>query len=186
MEPSGLWRNQSGCCLTHGWSGEHCSAKSSAISRPSSWALATERLEIVHGAEQRVDGVVAAQLGADAERGARIVGAGDQRVVAALAVRHADREDRRQVHDVEAFGLGAFEAGHRRLQRALDDLAGVRVDVGAFGTREELVPCGEAGLRTFHEETLGLAGRDAVAQRVGQMQAGRPVRWSPRRDGPRA
>ena len=134
--------------------------------------LGDERLEIVHVAEQRVDGVMPTQLGTDAERRARIVGTGLQRVVASLAVRLADREDRRQVHDVEAFGLGAFQAGHRRLERALDDLAGLRVDVGALGTREELVPCGEAGFRTLHEETLGLAGRDAVAQRVGQMQLG--------------
>ena len=78
-----------------------------------------ERLEIVHGAEQRVDGVVAAQLGADAERGAWIVRSGDQRVVAALAVGHANREDRRQVDDVEALGLRAVEAGQRSLQRTL-------------------------------------------------------------------
>ena len=35
-------------------------------------------LEIVHGAKQRVHRVVTAQFRADAERGARIVGAGDQ------------------------------------------------------------------------------------------------------------
>ena len=129
-----------------------------------------ERLEIVHGAEQRVDGVVAAQLGADAERGARIVRSGNQRVVAALAAGHANREDRRQVHDVEAFGLRAVEAGQRRLQRALHDLA-VGVEIRAFGTREELVPCGEARLRTLHAEALRIRRAQAVAQRIGFMQA---------------
>ena len=117
-----------------------------------------ERLEIVHGAEQRVDGVVAAQLGADAERGARIVRSGNQRVVAALAVGHANREDRRQVYDVEAFGFGAFQAGERGDQCALLDPAMLIVVHGAFGAWEELVPCGEAGFRAFHLETLRRAG----------------------------
>ena len=109
-----------------------------------------------------------------------------QRVVASLAVRHADREDRRQVHDVEAFGLGAFQAGHRRLERALDDLAGLRVDVGALGTREELVPCGEAGLPDAARGNAG-AGWARRRRAAGWSDAaGRPVRWSPRRDGPRA
>ncbi len=42
IDPSGRWWNQSGCFSTHGWSGEHCRAKSSAISSPSSEALATK------------------------------------------------------------------------------------------------------------------------------------------------
>ena len=117
-----------------------------------------ERFEIVHGAEQRVNGVVAAEFGADAERGAGVVRAGDQGIVAAFAIGHADREDRRQVYDVEAFGFGAFQAGERGDQCALLDPAMLIVVHGAFGAWEELVPCGEAGFRAFHLETLRRAG----------------------------
>ena len=39
--PSGRIVNHSGCSVTHGWSGAHCSARSRATSRPSSCARAT-------------------------------------------------------------------------------------------------------------------------------------------------
>ena len=128
-----------------------------------------ECLEIVHGAKLRVNGVVATQFGADAERGARIVRAGYQGIVASLAVGHANWEDRRQIHNVEAFGCGAFQAGDRRLEVAGNDLAVFTV-VGSFGTWEELIPGGEAGLRAFHTETLRIRFGQAVAQRVGFVQ----------------
>ena len=38
MEPSARIVNQFGCSVTHGWSGEACSAKSSATSKPFSAA----------------------------------------------------------------------------------------------------------------------------------------------------
>ena len=41
MEPSARCANHSGWSVTHGWSGEACSAKSSATSSPSERALAT-------------------------------------------------------------------------------------------------------------------------------------------------
>src|SRR4051794_5999265 len=41
MEPSARCANHSGWSATQGWSGEACSAKSSATSRPSDFALAT-------------------------------------------------------------------------------------------------------------------------------------------------
>ena len=41
--PSGRRWNHSGCSFSHGWSGEHWIAKSSAISRPSLPAAATRR-----------------------------------------------------------------------------------------------------------------------------------------------
>ena len=121
-----------------------------------------ERLEIVHGAQQRVDGVMAAKLGADAERGARIVRACDQRIVASLAIGHTDGENRWQIHDVEPFGGRTFQAGQRGLEIALHDFAVFAV-VGAFRTWEELVPCGEAGLRTFHAEPLRIRFGQAVS-----------------------
>ena len=39
--PSARWVNHSGCSVTHGWSGEVCSARSIATSRPSSAARRT-------------------------------------------------------------------------------------------------------------------------------------------------
>ncbi len=124
-----------------------------------------EHLEIVHRAEQRVDGVVPAEFGSDAEWRAGVVRSRDQRVVAALAVGHADGEDRRQIDDVESFGGRALQAGKRCLEIAGDDLALVVV-VGALRTREELVPCGEARLRTLHAETLRVRFAQSVAQRM--------------------
>src|SRR6478672_13659334 len=41
--PSGRWKNHSGCSVSHGWSGEDCSAMSIAISTPCSWQVATSR-----------------------------------------------------------------------------------------------------------------------------------------------
>src|SRR6185295_12270908 len=43
--PSGLVVNHSGCLLTHGWSGAHWRAKSSATSIPSSWARFTSAVK---------------------------------------------------------------------------------------------------------------------------------------------
>ena len=78
-----------------------------------------EGVEVLEGAEVRVDGVVSAFLGADGPRRTGIVRSGDQRVVRALAVLDADRVDRRHVDDVEAhvrdgvepLGGGAEVAG---------------------------------------------------------------------------
>ena len=100
--PSARLVNHSGCFVTHGWSGEHCSAKSSATSMPSSCVLGDEGVEVLDRAEVGVDRVVAALGRADRPRGADVVGPGGQGVVGALAVGGADRVDRRQVDDVEA------------------------------------------------------------------------------------
>src|SRR6516225_2049569 len=43
IEPSGLRLNHSGCCASQGWSGEHCTAKSSATSNPCSAQARTKR-----------------------------------------------------------------------------------------------------------------------------------------------
>ncbi len=61
-----------------------------------------EGVEVLQGAEVRVDRVVAALGGADRPGDAGIAGAGDEGVVGALAEGAADRVDRRQVDDVEA------------------------------------------------------------------------------------
>ena len=83
-------------------------------------------------AELGVDGVVAALLAADRVRRAGVVGAGGERVVAALARLDADRVDGREVEDVEA------ELGDR------GDLLLDRLEA-APRAREELVPGGEGG-----------------------------------------
>lgn len=42
IEPSARLLNHSGCCFTHGWSGEALSARSRATSSPRLFALATK------------------------------------------------------------------------------------------------------------------------------------------------
>ncbi len=125
IEPSAALVNHSGCSATHGWSGAHCSARSSATSRPSSPALRTNASKSSSVPSSRVDRVVAALGRADRPRRADVVRLGDQRVVAALAVDLADRVDRRQVDDVEAhrgdgrqpLGRGRERAVHRWADR---------------------------------------------------------------------
>src|SRR5207253_7071713 len=90
-----------------------------------------EPVEVVEGAELRVDRRVAALRAADRPGTARVAEPRRERVVLALAVRAPDRVDGRQVDDVEA---------HRR--RALE--LRLRVLEGSARAREELVPCGEA------------------------------------------
>ena len=64
-------------------------------------------LELGHGAQVWVHGVVAARRVADGPRRPGVIGAGRERVVAALALGEADGAHRRQVEHVEAqFGQG--------------------------------------------------------------------------------
>ena len=72
MEPSARLENHSGCSVTHGWSGEACSAKSSATSSPRDLRLGHEPVEGVEVAEVGMDGVVAALDAADRPRRAGI------------------------------------------------------------------------------------------------------------------
>src|SRR3989475_211069 len=90
-----------------------------------------EPVEVVEGAELRVDRRVAALRAADRPGASRVAGPRSERVVLALAVRTPDRVDGRQIDDVEA---------HRR--RALELRLGVLE--GPARAREELVPRGEA------------------------------------------
>ena len=75
---------------------------SSAISMPVLARRGDQAAEVVERAELRQDRGVAAFVGADRPRAADVVGLGDERVVAALALDPADRVDRREVQDVEA------------------------------------------------------------------------------------
>ena len=90
-----------------------------------------EVVEVLQRPELGMDRVVAALLAADRPGAARIALLRLERVVAPLAVRLADRVDRRQVDDVEA------ELGQLR-QHLLDALE------AAPAAREELVPGAEA------------------------------------------
>ena len=110
-----------------------------------------QRLEVVHRPELGVHGVVPALGGADRVRRAGIVGAGGERVVAALAVLAPDRVDRREVQDVEA------EVGDRR-DLLLDRLQ------AAPRAREQLVPGAEPGAHAVDvEREAGGQPRRAVA-----------------------
>src|SRR5699024_11876598 len=97
-------------------------------------------VEIVEGAQIRVDGVVTTLGGADAVRGTGVPGFGGKGVVAALAVGAADRVHRGEVDHVET------QLGDRRqplrcgAQRAGDPRAAGAVLVGALGAGEHLVP----------------------------------------------
>ena len=132
-------------------------AKSSAISKPSSRPRATSALEVLERAELRVDRVVAALVAADRPRAAHVALRRPRRVVAALAVRRADRVDRRQVDDVEA------ELGELR-QHLLDALE------AAPRAREELVPGAEAGALAVDVDVVGRRPRllAALARGCGE------------------
>ena len=162
--PSGRRLNHSGCSFSHGWSGEHWIAKSSAISIAEPLAAATSALELAERAELGVDRVVPALLGADRPRAARIVRPGLERVVLALPVRAADRMHRRQVDDVEA------ELGE--LRQHLRDAGET-----APRAREELVPGAEA-----RELAVDV---DLVASASTSPRSGRPRRGERLLDGQR-
>ena len=96
-----------------------------------------EAIEVVERAEPGLDGRVSAVFGADGPRAARIARRRRQRVVPALAVRAADRMDRRQVEDVEAHRRDVGQPRFGVAQRA----AARRV--GRARAREHLVPRAE-------------------------------------------
>ena len=125
-----------------------------------------EGADVVDRAELGVDGVVAALLAADRVRRAGVVGAGGERVVAALARLDADRVDGREVEDVEA------ELGDR------GDLLLDRLEA-APRAREQLVPGGEGGgdavdlddLRGVELASRRCARRRAPWRRTGRARA---------------
>ena len=106
---------------------------------------AEERPEVGQRAERGVDRLVPPVLVADGPRGARVVGAGLERVVAPLPEAPADRMDRRQVEHVEAHG--------RDVRQPLDAVAERAGPARhpALGPREQLVPCREPGQGPVHD-----------------------------------
>ena len=129
--PSGRRWNHSGCSFSHGWSGEHWIAKSSAISMPSSRARATSRSKSVERAEVGMDRVwppSSAPIAHGLPTSPRFAVSA---LLRPLRFVLADRVDRRQVDDVEA---------------ELRELRQHLLDAGeaAPRAREELVPGAEA------------------------------------------
>ena len=124
-------------------------AKSRAISSPSVAGVGHERLEVVDRAQVGVDGVVAAGGVADRPGAAGVVGSGDERVVAALAV--------------GARRWGGSAAGRRRRSRA-------RPGPGAGGARRRARPTtgGTARTRRRTGRASGSTWRSAGAVRAAR------------------
>jgi hypothetical protein len=140
-----------------------------------------ERVEVVDGAELRLDGVVATVGRTDRPRRADVAGTGVDVVVAALAVHSADGVDRRQVDDVEAHRGDAVELLRGGDERAVDRAA-LLVDA-AGGAREELVPGAEQGPLPVDVDLLRASARDELPHRPlghdpldGREQGGRHAR----------
>ena len=173
MVPSARVVNHSGCSVAHGWSGAACRAKSSATSSPSRPASATNASK---SSSVPRSGWIASWPPSRlpmAQGEPTSSGVGVSVLFGALAVDLADRVDRRQVDHVEAHRGDGLEPLRGGDQGAADDLAGLLLDVGALGAREELVPAGEERLRAVGEDGEGALGGEQVAQRVGgQHRAG--------------
>ena len=115
-----------------------------------------------------MDRVMAALGRSDRIGAAGVVGAGDEAVVAALAVGLPDRMDRREVENVEAHRLDR--------RQAADHVAEGAVPAGIIGdrAREQLVPAGEPGglaIRLHREDALGpgrMRARIGLRHRAGQ------------------
>ncbi len=119
--------------------------------------------EVVERAEFGMHGRVAAFLAASRVRAADVARLRVQRVVAALAVRHADRVDRRKVQHVEAHVADA-----RQFRGDVGEGA-VAVHVVAHRAREELVPACEArgGALGFDPVDHGVSRQEGTMARGG-------------------
>ena len=124
-EPSGRVVNHSGCAVTHGWSGAHCSARSSATSRPRSLAADTNSSKssmVPSSGWTRRDRRTVEPIAQGEPDVARIGINGAARLggcVAALAIHLADRVDRWQVDDVEVHRRGPVELRNGVVERAV-------------------------------------------------------------------
>src|SRR6185312_11845146 len=149
--PSGRRLNHSGWSVSHGWSAEHWIAKSRQISTPTRRPSATS-------ASKSSSVPRSGWIASWPPVASRIAGGSDESVVGALAVREADRVDRRQVEDVEAE---LRQAG----QLAADTLE------TAPGAREQLVPGPEPCPFAVDVELEGLR-QDRRLQPVGRALRG--------------
>src|SRR2546421_1746428 len=127
-----------------------------------------EAVELLHRAELRIDRGVPAERRADRPRTAWVAGPRDERVVAPLAVRLADRVDRWQVDDVEAelhesrqdpldADEAAERAGKQLVPRAEASELAVDVDAEAKAKLDFSVP-------VLHIQREQLLEREACAE----------------------
>ena len=173
--PSGRWRNHSGCSLSHGWSGEHWMARSSAMSMPvlrGGGAQRARRRRACPAPRAPRRGRPSRRRSPTASRGRR--GPATSALLRALAVGEADGVDGRQVEDVEA------ELGQPRELR-------LHAAQPAEGAREQLVPGAEARPHALHLERRApapassrrSARRCAPPRRTARGRARRRA-WPPR------
>ena len=129
-----------------------------------------ERLEVGHGAEFGMDGVVATVLGPDRPGRTDVPRRREQAVVGTLAVGHADRVDGRQVDDVEAHARDVVEVFGRVLQRAVARRPRGRLRIlgqlRADRTGEELVPGPVEGARAVDPDRVALRLGDQFSNGV--------------------
>src|ERR1700759_5396996 len=116
--------------------------------------------EILERAELRVHGVVPAVLIADGIKAARIVRAGAQGIVAALAIGAADRMDRREIEHVKA------ERGDFRQPRDAVVEGAMLARGGALAGRPPLVPGPGARAWPLGEQRYDVGAGD-VRPRLG-------------------
>src|ERR1700693_5921643 len=143
MVPSGSTVNQSGCSVTHGWSGAHCSARSSATSNPCSRAAATNVSKSSMLPRPRWTASWPPSF---------------------LPMHLAERVDRRQAHHVETH-LGDPRKTLRRGRERAVHWSALGIPP-AGGPRKQLVPRTEPGQRTVDPHPVHLAAGQQFAQRV--------------------
>ncbi len=172
--------NHSGCSVTHGWSGEHCSARSSATSSPASWAWAVKFRN--WRKVPRSGWMPSWPPSGDANRvgAAGVARLGFERVVATLAVRCADGVNRRQVHHVKTHRGDSWQALCGRCKGARRPLARALVEFRPLGARKDLVPGRrQRSLALHHQRVVGRAtsrGR-AVVRRARTARTSSRQRW---------
>ena len=142
-----------------------------------------EVVEILDGAQLRMDRVMAALVAADRPWRTDVIGRCGDAVVAALAVHLADRVDRRQVDHVEAHPRDARQVLGGGGERAVD---GIALGVPTAGrSRKHFVPRTEPGQRPIHPHAVLLTARDQFAQRILREHLGNLWRKSGARAGER-
>ena len=107
--------------------------------------------KVVERAELGMNGVMAAFLRADGIRAARVTGAGDERIVGALAMRAPDGVNRRKIDDVESQG--------GKLGQARDAVV------------EGSVPARDAGLAAWEHLVPGTGARQRRIDHQGKTRA---------------
>src|SRR5215471_14504981 len=176
IDPSARVVNHSGCSFTQGWSGDACSARSIATSRPK---LAARDTNAAKSANVPRSGWMAscppsAEPIAQGEPGSP-----------GLASRVLLRPLRKVVH-VEPHAGDRVQPARRGAQRSGLRLSAThRVELRALRTREELIPGSEQGTLPLHKDRQPRGPGNQVAERVpvedardlGLLAGRQPVPW---------